>query len=90
MPVSIEGWSESDKRAAVAQTGEMTVRIGFLGCGLIARSHARRLVEVDGADISICFDPDVGRARTFAADHDAVVATGEVEVYAKEFEILNR
>lgn len=58
----------------------MTTRIGFLGCGLIARSHARRLLDVDDAEISICFDPDVGRARTFAADHDAVVAAGEAEV----------
>ena len=58
------------------------MRIGFLGCGLIARSHARRLADVPDADITVCFDPDVGRARTFAADHGASVVSGEADVVA--------
>lgn len=59
------------------------MRIGFLGCGLIARSHARRLGDVPDGDITVCFDPDVGRARTFAADHGAAVVSGEEDVVAQ-------
>ena len=64
----------------MAHTGAVTVRIGFLGCGLIARTHARRLADVPDADIVAGFDPDAGRARVFAADHGSDVASSEAEV----------
>ena len=58
----------------------MTVRIGFLGCGLIARSHARRLADVPEAAIVLAYDPDAGRAGVFAAEHGAALARSEAEV----------
>ncbi|MEM9130812.1 MAG: Gfo/Idh/MocA family oxidoreductase [Actinomycetota bacterium] len=43
-----------------------TVRIGFVGCGLIARSHARGLSTVDGVEIGPVHDTDPERAAAFA------------------------
>lgn len=58
----------------------MTVRIGFLGCGLIARSHAQRLTQVDDASIGLCFDIDADRAGAFASAHGGEVAGSDDEV----------
>lgn len=49
----------------------MTLRIGFIGCGLIGRSHARKLSEVDDADIVSVFDIDSDRCVAFAQDFAA-------------------
>lgn len=46
----------------------MTVRIGFIGCGLIGRSHATKLqepVDAGHAKIVSAFDPDEERAKAF-------------------------
>lgn len=43
------------------------MRVGFLGCGLIARSHARNLAGV--ADIATCFDTDASRSAAFAEEY---------------------
>ena len=45
------------------------IGIGFLGCGLIARSHARGLAAVADAAVVAAFDIDPARADAFAADH---------------------
>ncbi|MGI9611604.1 MAG: Gfo/Idh/MocA family protein [Acidimicrobiales bacterium] len=50
------------------------IRIGFIGCGLIARSHARGLAAVDGVEIVAVFDIDADRAVAFAADHASPAA----------------
>lgn len=63
----------------------MTLRIGFIGCGLIARSHARGLEKSPHASIGPVFDVDAERANAFAsetggyavADAEAVVAASE-------------
>ncbi len=47
-----------------------TVRVGFVGCGLIARSHARGLATVDGVEIGPVHDSDPERAAAFAASVD--------------------
>lgn len=44
------------------------VKVGFLGCGLIARGHAGGLATVDEAEIVAIFDPDQKRATRFAMD----------------------
>lgn len=46
----------------------MALKIGFLGCGLIARSHAFRLQSVGDATIASVYDVDDERAGKFAAD----------------------
>jgi myo-inositol 2-dehydrogenase/D-chiro-inositol 1-dehydrogenase len=60
----------------------MTVRVGFLGGGLIATYH-RTMLEVSGADAGIVavHDPDPARADTFAAASGAAVAATEGEVF---------
>jgi hypothetical protein len=45
----------------------MALRIGIIGCGKIAGNHARALQRVPGIEVVGCCDPDLDRARTFAA-----------------------
>ena len=58
----------------------MTVRVGFLGCGLIAGFHALGLEQVDDAQVVAAFDPDPERAARFAGGQNAVVAGSAEEV----------
>jgi predicted dehydrogenase len=44
------------------------MRIGFIGCGLIARAHARGLDGLPGVEIGSVTDIDEARAARFAAD----------------------
>ena len=59
----------------------MTVRVGFLGAGLIARLHARSLTA-GGADavITAVYDPDVGRTADFSTGTGATACRSEAEV----------
>lgn len=45
------------------------LRIGIVGCGAIARSHARAYLDHPRADLVGVFDVDAGRAAAFAAEH---------------------
>jgi len=58
----------------------MTLKIGFLGCGLIAQSHAIRLRSVDTAEIVLVFDIDIERAASFAEKTGASVAASVEQV----------
>ena len=59
----------------------MTVRIGILGAGFIARYHAMQLRLADEPnEIVAVFDPDRQRAETFCADEGGAVATSAAEV----------
>ncbi len=49
-------------------TSTSSLQIGFIGCGLIARSHARGLAKVATATIGPVFDVDPERASAFAAE----------------------
>jgi predicted dehydrogenase len=59
----------------------MTVRVGFLGAGLIATYHSKSL-HVAGADVAWAgvFDPDTARAEDFARASGATVCATEDEV----------
>lgn len=59
----------------------MTVRVGFLGAGLIATYHSKSL-RWGGADVirAGVFDPDPERAAQFAAASKATVCGSEEEV----------
>ena len=64
----------------------MTVRVGFLGAGLIASLHAGGLqhaVSRDGLDVAFAgvFDVDVSRADAFAGRTGATVAPSEQAVF---------
>ncbi|MFE5707155.1 Gfo/Idh/MocA family protein [Rhodococcus koreensis] len=56
----------------------MALRIGIVGCGKIAGNHARALQQVPGVEVVGCCDPDLKRARTFAAAHGITTAVGSV------------
>lgn len=58
----------------------MSLKIGFVGCGLIARSHAARLQMVGAASIVSAYDIDPERARSFALFAGAEVAASAEEV----------
>jgi len=59
----------------------MTVRVGFLGAGLIATYHSKSL-HVSGADVEWAgvFDPDRARADDFARASGATACASEEEV----------
>jgi UDP-N-acetyl-2-amino-2-deoxyglucuronate dehydrogenase len=59
----------------------MSVRVGFLGAGLIATYHSKSL-RWGGADITRTgvYDPDTRRAEQFAAASGATVCATEAEV----------
>lgn len=59
----------------------MTVRVGFLGAGLIATFHSKML-KGSGEDVAWAgvFDPDTERAEAFAAASGATVCATEEEV----------
>ncbi len=61
------------------------IGVGFVGCGLIARSHARRLAEVEGVEVVAVHDLDGARAHAFALDvagRSSVVVDGPAAVIA--------
>jgi predicted dehydrogenase len=61
----------------------MTVRVGFLGGGFIARYHAHRLRR-SGADATVAsvHDPDQAKAEGFATATGATIASTEQELVA--------
>src|SRR5882724_4742993 len=59
----------------------MTVRVGFLGAGLIATYHSKSL-HVSDADVGWAgvFDPDPDRAQDFASASGATLCETEEQV----------
>ena len=64
------------------------VRVGLIGCGKIARTHAAALSSLGESDFVACADVDVDRARAMAEDFhiprifpdaEALLTSGEVE-----------
>lgn len=47
----------------------MAVGFGIVGCGMIARFHARAIGEVRGAKLVACFNRTPAKADKFAAEH---------------------
>jgi UDP-N-acetyl-2-amino-2-deoxyglucuronate dehydrogenase len=45
------------------------VRVGLVGCGKIAQTHAQALASLEEADFVACCDADEARARALAAQH---------------------
>ena len=45
------------------------LRVGIVGCGSIARSHALAYLGHPGAELVGVFDVDAGRAAAFAAEY---------------------
>jgi predicted dehydrogenase len=58
----------------------MTIRVGFLGAGFIARVHASLLRSCEVVAFAGVYDIDRSRAEAFAATTGATVAGGEDEV----------
>jgi predicted dehydrogenase len=58
------------------------VRVGLVGCGKIAQTHAAALNALDEADFVAVCDVDEGRARAFASQH------GVSKVYSDVGELL--
>jgi len=65
---------------------EMTapkVRVGLVGCGRIAVTHATALDQLDEAEFVACCDRDVERAKQMAADHNVPNVFGDAaELFA--------
>ncbi len=40
------------------------IRYGIIGCGMMGQEHLRNLALIEGAEVSVIFEPDAGmRAR---------------------------
>ncbi|MFV0374996.1 Gfo/Idh/MocA family protein [Microbacterium sp.] len=55
------------------------VRVGIIGCGLIAINHVAALRTVADADVVAVADVDAARAEQFAATHDVPLAFGDID-----------
>jgi predicted dehydrogenase len=61
----------------------VSLRVGFLGAGLIANAHANGVISAPGEiEVSAVYDPDTDRARDFAARFRTVVAPDAESVVA--------
>lgn len=58
----------------------MTLRLGFIGCGLIARAHVSRLADVSDASIHLLHDTDGSRAASLAETAGGSVAESADQV----------
>lgn len=63
-------------------TNNVELRIGFIGCGLIARSHARGLAKSSRASIGPVTDVDQQRAAGFATETGGHVVADAADVVA--------
>jgi len=55
------------------------VRIGIIGCGKIAVTHAAGLANILEAEFTACCDVDLGRAQAFAREHHVPHAFGSLD-----------
>jgi predicted dehydrogenase len=62
---------------------ERRIRVGLIGCGKIAQTHAKALQHLDEADFVACCDRDEPRAHELAATY------GVPNVYSDAGELLN-
>lgn len=66
-----------------------TIRAGFVGCGLIARSHARGLASAPDVEIGPVHDTDPARAEDFARSNgDRAIAVGSVAEIVAESDVV--
>ena len=54
---------------------ERTLRVGIIGCGKIARTHAEAVALTPGASLVALCDAELARAQVFATEFGAEVAT---------------
>ncbi len=63
---------------------ERSLRVGVIGCGRIARTHAEAVAATPGATLVVCCDADLARAQALAAEFGAEVATDSLnDFFAK-------
>src|SRR5581483_7894103 len=62
------------------------IRIGMVGCGLVARRHAKWLAVEERAELRACYDPLLESAQGFAAQFapSAAIATDEDAIFARD------
>ena len=72
---------------AVVDTGKK-MRVGIIGCGWIADSHAKALLNQPDAEIVACADIVPGRAQKFAEKHGIAGANVKTD-YASHKELID-
>jgi UDP-N-acetyl-2-amino-2-deoxyglucuronate dehydrogenase len=58
---------------------ERTLRVGIIGCGKIARTHAEAVTTTTGASLVAFCDADIARAQAFATEFGAELATDTMD-----------
>jgi len=54
------------------------IRVGIVGCGKIAVTHAAGLANIPEAEFAACCDVDLARAQVFAREHHVPHAFGSL------------
>lgn len=60
---------------------EQVLRVGIIGCGKIARTHAEAIGITPGASLVAFCDADLGRAEAFANEFGAEIATDSLDTF---------
>lgn len=60
---------------------QRTLRVGVIGCGKIARSHAEAVRDIPDAELVAFCDADLSRAQAFAEEFGASLATESLETF---------
>lgn len=58
---------------------ERVLNVGIIGCGKIARTHAEAVASIPNASLVACCDADPERARAFASEFGAEIATSDLD-----------
>jgi predicted dehydrogenase len=71
----------------------VTVRVGFVGAGNVARRHVATLLGLGDVEVAAVADPDIERARALAAHADASRRPGPgngTAIYDRHLDMLER
>jgi UDP-N-acetyl-2-amino-2-deoxyglucuronate dehydrogenase len=60
---------------------ERTLRVGIIGCGKIARTHAEAVKTTPGASLVAFCDADIARAQAFGTEFGAELATDSLDEF---------
>jgi predicted dehydrogenase len=55
------------------------IKVGIVGTGGMANTHAKSYAKIKDADLNVCFDLDTGRAEEFARQHQVTHCASSME-----------
>ena len=65
-----------------------TIRVGIVGTGSMAKSHAQSFAAIDGVKLAVCHDIIAERAKAFAATHGVGKVAGTLDDVLGECDLV--